>query len=163
QLGFQTKGYGSITSLLMLPTGLLLIGFSEGGVVSYDGAKTMSYHSDLRNIPVTALAGSEADLWIGTRDRGGIHGQAGRPAEIEDQNGLADNRVLSIATLDDRVFVGTSVGPTEFRNGKPVRKLAEGIFSQTMLAGKDRLVVGTVDQGIVDVALGNQRSAHFSD
>src|SRR5215468_258488 len=86
QLAFQTKGYGSITSLLMLPTGLLLIGFSEGGVVSYDGAKTMSYHSDLRNIPVTALAGSEADLWIGTRDRGVIHWQAGGATDFDDQN-----------------------------------------------------------------------------
>ncbi len=155
------KGYGTVTSLLILPTGILLMGFSEGGVIAYDGAAMAPFHASLRNIPVTALAGSEGDLWIGTRDRGVIHWQGGTAEEFHDQNGLPDNRVLSIAASEDRVFVGTSVGAAEFRNGKFVRHVANGVFSQTLLATKDRLLIGTVDEGIVEVKLTNERAARF--
>src|SRR5215510_9951637 len=69
----EAKDYGNLTSVLMLPTGILLMGFSEGGVVAYDGTRMKPFHPNLRKIPVTALGGSEGDVWIGTRDRGVIH------------------------------------------------------------------------------------------
>src|SRR5882672_7324932 len=162
QIQLQGKGYGNITSLLMLPTGILLAGLSEGGVIAYDGATITSFHSTLRNISVTALAGSEGDLWIGTRDRGVIHWRGGSTEEFHDQNGLPDNRVLSVTAAGDRVFVGTSVGAAEFRDGKYVRNLAEGVLSQALLATKDRLLIGTVDEGIVDVKLANQKAPRLS-
>jgi ligand-binding sensor domain-containing protein len=161
QIQVQAKSYGSVTSLLILPTGVLLIGFSEGGVAAYDGAAIAPFHANLQNIPVTALAGSEGDVWVGTRDRGVIHWQAGSTEEFHDQNGLSDNRVLSIVASEDRVFVGTSIGASEFRNGNFVRHVADGVFSQTLLAAKDRLLIGTVDEGIVEVRLTNERAARF--
>jgi DNA-directed RNA polymerase subunit beta len=39
----------------MLPTGNLLIGLSEGGVVAWDGSAFRPFHPDLRDIPVTAM------------------------------------------------------------------------------------------------------------
>src|SRR6266571_2927140 len=161
QIQLQGKGYGNVTSLFMLPTGILLVGLSEGGVLAYNGETIGPFHTRLRNISVTALAGSEGDLWIGTRDRGVIHWQGGSAEEFHDQSGLPDNRVLSIAASEDRVFVGTSVGAAEFRNGKFVRHVADGVFSQTLLATKDRLLIGTVDEGIVEVRLTNERAARF--
>ncbi|HEY2381756.1 MAG TPA: two-component regulator propeller domain-containing protein [Terriglobia bacterium] len=151
------RGLGNPTSLLILPTGLLLIGFSEGGVIRYDGATLAPLHPDLRNIPVTVLAGTEGDLWVGTRDRGVMHRQAGTTEIFQDQTGLQDNRVLSIAVFGERAFVGTPVGVTEFQDGKPLRKLADGIFSQSLLAAGNSLFVGTVDAGIVEVRLQNER------
>jgi len=162
QIQLQGNGYGNITSLLILPTGILLAGLSEGGVIAYNGATIKPFHSSLRNIPVTALGGSEGDLWIGTRDRGVIHWKGGSTEEFHDQNGLPDNRVLSIAAGEDRIFVGTAVGAAEFRDGKYVRNVAEGVLSQTLLATKDHLLIGTVDEGIVDVKLSNVKGPRFT-
>jgi ligand-binding sensor domain-containing protein len=162
QIRIQNKEYGSPTSLLLLPTGILLIGFSEGGVIRYDGASLAPFHADFRNIPVTALAGTEGDLWIGTRDRGVMHWQAGSVEQFHDQNGLSANHVLSVAVSGERAFVGTPVGATEFRNGKPLRKVADGVFSQTLFVAGDRLLAGTVDAGIVEVSLENDRRERFT-
>jgi ligand-binding sensor domain-containing protein len=158
QIRLQSKEYGSPTSLLILPTGLLLIGFSEGGVLRYDGTALAALHPDLRNVPVTALAGTEGDLWIGTRDRGVMHRQAGNTEIFQDQGGLPDNHVLSIAVSGNRAFVGTPIGTMEFRDGKPLRKIADGVFSQSLLVTKDRLLIGTVDAGIVEVNLQHERT-----
>jgi len=154
----EAKDYGNVTSVLMLPTGILLIGFSEGGVVAYDGTRMKPFHPNLRKIPVTALAGSEGDVWIGTRDRGVIHWRGSTTEEFQEESGFPDSRVLSITTLDDRVFAGTPVGTAEFRDGKLVRTLAEGVFAQALLGSGDNLLIGTVDEGIFDVKLANERA-----
>jgi ligand-binding sensor domain-containing protein len=90
-----------------------------------------------------------------------IHWQAGSTEEFQDQNGLTDNHVLAIAALGERVFVGTPIGTTEFRNGKPFQKLADGVFSQSLLATRDRLLIGTVDAGIVEIKSGSERAGRF--
>ena len=118
QLQVRTRDNGNANSLLILPTGILLIGFSEGGVLRYDGSALGSFHPNLRNIAVTALAGTEGDLWVGTRDRGVIHWRAGSTEEFQEQNGLTDNHVLAIATSQERVFVRN----TSRHNGVPQRK-----------------------------------------
>src|SRR5262249_18044808 len=161
QIRLRTKDYGNATSLLILPTGILLIGFSEGGVLRYDGSALGSFHPNLRNIAVTVLAGTEGDLWVGTRDQGVIHWGGGSTEEFQEQSGLTDNHVLSIAASADRVFVGTPVGTTEFLNGKPMQKIADGVFNQSLLATKDRLLVGTVDEGIVEIRMAGGRTARF--
>jgi ligand-binding sensor domain-containing protein len=162
QLQLHIQDYGNPTSLLILPTGILLIGFSEGGVVRYNGTTVAPFHPDLRKVSVTAMAGGEGDLWIGTRDRGVIHWQAGSMEEFHDQNGLPDQHVLSIAVAGERAFVGTPLGTAEFRNGRPFRKVGEGVFSQSLLATKDRLLVGTVDEGIVEIKLAAERAARLT-
>lgn len=162
EIHLHGKGLGNITSLLMLPTGILLAGLSEGGVIAYDGAKINPFHPGTRNIPVTAIAGSEGDLWIGTSDRGVMHWHGGSLEEFHDQNGLPDNRVLSIAVLKDRVFVGTPVGVAEFRDSRHFRSVAEGVFSRTMQVSSENLLIGTVNEGIVDVKLADQRPPRFA-
>jgi ligand-binding sensor domain-containing protein len=154
QLQFQHKGYGNITSLLMLPSGILLAGFSEAGMIAYNGSAINPFHNGLRNIPVTALAsGGEGDVWIGTRDRGLIHWSGGSTETFSADTGLPDNGVISIVATAERVFAGTAVGIAEFRDGKFVRNIAEGVFARTLLIIKDSLLIGTVDEGILTVSL----------
>src|ERR1041385_4503568 len=52
QIQLQEKSYGNVTSLSMLPTGILLIGLSEDGVMAYNGSGFAPFHSTLRNIAV---------------------------------------------------------------------------------------------------------------
>jgi ligand-binding sensor domain-containing protein len=157
QIQLQENGYGAITSLLMLPTGVLLAGYSEAGLFAYDGTAIRPFHPNLRNVSITALAGDDGDLWIGTRDRGVIHWQGGGAEEFQDPNGLPDNRVLSIAASQDRVFVGTPIGVAEFQSGRRNRTIAEGVFARSLLAIGDRLLIGTIDEGILEVKLDNAR------
>jgi ligand-binding sensor domain-containing protein len=157
QIKLQDTGYGPITSLLMLPTGVLLAGFSEAGLFAYDGSTFRPFHPNLRNVPITALAGDDGDLWIGTRDRGVLHWVGGSAEEFQDPNGLPESRVLSIAKSRDRVFVGTPIGVVEFQRGRRTRTIADGVFARSLLAAADRLLIGTIDEGVVEVKLDNAK------
>ncbi len=161
QIQLRDKSNGNVTSLWMSPAGILLIGFSEGGVLAYNGTGIAPFHPTLRGLAVTTIAGGEGDLWIGTRDRGVIHWRGGSTEDFNDRNGLPDSRVLSIATSPGRVLVGTPVGVSEFRDGKHFRKMADGVFSRTLLVANDHLLIGTVDEGIVNLALGAERTSRF--
>ena len=52
-------------------------------------------HDSLRGIHVTALAGNETDLWVGTISRGLLHWRGG---QVTEDPSLPDKQVLSIAT-----------------------------------------------------------------
>jgi ligand-binding sensor domain-containing protein len=55
-----------ITSLLPLDSGRLLVGTVKLGLLIYDGKTLKRFHPTTDNVYVTALAGSEAELWVGT-------------------------------------------------------------------------------------------------
>ena len=57
---------------------------------------------------VTALVGSESEVWVGTMDRGVIRLGAGETETFSEPEGLPDPRVLSIATKGQRTFRGNS-------------------------------------------------------
>jgi ligand-binding sensor domain-containing protein len=58
-----------ITALLPLPSGNLLLGTRQLGVLIYDGKTLTSLQTNLTNLTITALAGDDGNLWIGTRNR----------------------------------------------------------------------------------------------
>lgn len=140
----------SITAILPLTTGQLLIGTRKRGVLVYDGQKLEIFHPALGSLHVTELAGNEADLWIGTQDRGAIHFQAGQTETFSEAEGLPDRQVFSIATRADKAYVGTAAGVAEFQAGRFVRVLAPGIFARALHAGDSTILVG--GSGIVEVA-----------
>src|SRR5262249_48958612 len=74
----------TITSILPLSSGRLLIGTLKRGLLVYDGKKLQSFHPTLAQISVTELAGDEADLWIGTLDRGVLHWQGGQWEQFDE-------------------------------------------------------------------------------
>ena len=151
----------SLTSLLALPSGRLLLGTQDRGVLVYDGSRLAVLHPSLANLHVTALAGDDAGLWVGTRDRGVLHFHAGRLDAFAEPEGLPDPQVHSIALAGDSVYVGTSLGVAEFRDGKLQRVLARGTFARALLPRDKTLLVGTMDEGIAEVPLARPRAVAF--
>jgi ligand-binding sensor domain-containing protein len=140
-----------ITAILPVDTGRILIGTEKAGVLVFDGHTLAPFHSSVANAPVTALAGSDADLWIGTMDRGLLHWKAGALETFDEV--LPDKQILSLAINGETVYAGTDVGIAEIRGGKLTRVLAPGYFAQTLLATTDQLWMGTLEEGMFAVPL----------
>src|SRR5882724_9848028 len=89
-----------VTGLLPLATGRILIGTDAAGVLIYDGKSLAQFHPSLSEARVTALAGDDTSLWIGTHNRGLLHWRSGELTEI---SGLPDLHILSLAIDRERV------------------------------------------------------------
>lgn len=146
-----------ITAILPTASGHLLIGTSGLGVLVYDGKRLGPLHPALAGIHVTALAGNESDLWIGTMERGVLHWHGGRTEAFGEGEGLPDPQVLSLWASGGEVFVGTALGVAEFRDGQFTRVVARGAFAQALGVSGRTLYVGTMDQGLIRVALDGKR------
>jgi ligand-binding sensor domain-containing protein len=151
----------SVTAVLPLASGRLLLGTLNRGVLVYDGAGLTALHSSLASVHVTALAGDESDLWIGTRDRGVLRFHAGQLDAFSEAEGLPDPQVQAIVVTGESVYVGTSVGVAEFRDGRLQRVLARGAFARALLPRGKTLLVGTMDEGIEDIPLARLRAVGF--
>jgi ligand-binding sensor domain-containing protein len=147
----------SITSILPLSSGQLLIGTRKRGVLIYDGDKLRIFHPTLAGLQVTELAGSESDLWVGTQDQGVVHWQGGRAETFTEAEGMPDAQVFSIALLNDKAYVGTAVGIAEFENGRFVRVLAPGLFTRALYASGTTLLAGGSGDSIAEINLHPQR------
>ena len=108
---------------------------------------------------MTALAGNETDLWIGTLNRGLLHWRGGQVTRFE---GLPDKQVLSIATRSG--WGGVCGHRSRHRAScetKPMeRVIGDGVFARTLLIDGQRLYVGTLDPGIYEIPLSGGRP-HF--
>ncbi len=143
----------TITALLAPPSGHLLFGTKKRGVLLYDGKHIEVLHPLLDATYVTALAGSESDLWVGTLDRGALHFHAGAIDAITEQQGLPDLQVRSLAVSGKTTYIGTATGVAVFQAGRFARVLAPGVFAAALLATPGVLYVGSEDQGVIAVAL----------
>jgi ligand-binding sensor domain-containing protein len=159
--GFDGRGFRQIraddarlrkiTAILPADTGRILIGTEKAGVLVYDGHTLAPFHSSVADLPVTALAGSDADLWIATLDRGLLHWKAGATETLDDV--LPDKQILSLALNGETIYAGTGVGIAEIRGGKFARVLAPGYFAQALLVADDKLFMGTLEEGMFAVPL----------
>lgn len=143
----------SFSDVLPLETGRILLGSGKQGVLVWDGKSLSQLHPSLAGLKVTALAGSETDLWIGTVDQGAYRWHAGQLDQYSEAEGLPDARVLSLAVTPDAAYIGTALGVAEFKDGRLTRALAPGVFAKTMLVRGENLMVGTLEDGVVEVAL----------
>ena len=80
QIRPQDSEARAITSILPTSAGHLLIGTKKLGVLIYNGKHLAPLHPSLNILFVTALAGTESDLWIGTLNQGVFHWHAGAVA-----------------------------------------------------------------------------------
>jgi len=144
----------TITCVLVLGSGRILLGTERQGLLVFDGHRLAAFHTRLATAHISALAGNDGDIWIGTLENGVFHHSAGQLVELA--SALPDPQVLSI-TLDhsdnDVAYVGTPLGVVEFRGGQRVRTLADGFFARALARRGETLQVGTEDEGIVDVPL----------
>ncbi|HWD00198.1 MAG TPA: hypothetical protein VG456_25740 [Candidatus Sulfopaludibacter sp.] len=142
-----------ITALLPLSTGAILLGTADRGVVLFDGRRLTSFQNSLARLNVTALAGTASDLWVGTADRGLYHWRGGALQHFAEADGLPDVRVNSLATGGDRVLAGTPMGIAELDGGRFQRNLAVGVFTTALLASGDRLLAGSLEEGLAVIPL----------
>ena len=142
-----------LTATLVAGAGRILIGTDKLGVFDYDGRRITPAHPALANVSVTALAGTDGDVWIGTIDRGVLHWRAGGVDRFDESAGLPDPRVLSIVAVGDRAYVGTALGVAEFSNGAYVRTLGAGLFAAALAVRHNTLIVGTLDETVAQIPL----------
>jgi ligand-binding sensor domain-containing protein len=140
-----------VTALLPLSSGRLLWGTAKSGLLVYDGKTLQAFHSTTNGIYVTALAGTEAELWVGTLDKGVLHWRGGQAEIIGEEQGLPDARVEAIALDGDAAYMGTPAGVAEIGDGKLVRVLARGRYAHALLAEKGSIFVGQMEGGVLRV------------
>ena len=153
QIAAEDRDARSITAILASASGRLLIGTQKRGVLVYDGHRLGPFHPSLTGLHVTELSGTDSDLWIGTGDRGVAHFHGGAVDWFDESSGLPDAHVYCIAQQGRNTFVGTSTGIAEFEDGKFVRVLAAGAFVRSLLPQEKTLLAGTMDDGILEIAL----------
>jgi hypothetical protein len=159
--GTSSEAANTITVLLPLSSGRLLLGTARLGVLVYDGRRIQPFHQSLKNLYVTALTGSEAELWIGTLNNGVYHWQGGEAKQIA---GLPDPHVNAIVEAQDAAYIATPVGIAAIANDKVSRIIGPGIFAQTIAIDSDRLAagtplaVGTLDQGLIELPAASAQS-----
>jgi ligand-binding sensor domain-containing protein len=147
----------TITSILPVASGHLLIGTKKRGVLLYDGRKITVLHPTLSGVYVTTLAGTESDLWVGTLNRGVLHWHAGETESFGETQGLPDPQVQSIAISGDKTYVGTVLGVAVFDRGRFSRTLAPGVLATALLPSAAELLVGSEDQGVIAIPLQRRR------
>ncbi|MDA1233670.1 MAG: hypothetical protein O3A53_02600 [Acidobacteria bacterium] len=146
-----------LTAVLPMSTGGVLLGTERAGLIAWDGETLRRAHGLLTDQEVTALAGDEGDLWIGTLNEGVLHLAGGSLSLFAEAEGLADRRVLSLAAGPEGVYVGTPLGVAAFRDDAFERTLAAGFFAAALHVSGAALLVGTSDEGVVEVPLNQQR------
>jgi hypothetical protein len=149
----------TITALLPLTSGRLLLGTAKRGLLVYDGKRTRYFHATLKNLYVTALAGTESELWIGTLNHGLYHWLGGETTQIDEAAGLPDLHINAIALGDSAAYIATPVGVAEIVQGRVQRVLAKGVFAQAVYRETKSLTIGSIDQGIVTMPLATASQA----
>jgi ligand-binding sensor domain-containing protein len=142
-----------LTSVIALSSGRVLLGTEAAGVLVYDGRTLTPLHDDLRQGHITALAGDDSAVWIGTLKNGLREFRGG---QIRTVDGLPDPQVLSLTVHGSDVYAGTAVGTALVRDARVQRVFGEEHFAQSLLADDQKLTIGTLD-GIVTIPLRSGR------
>ncbi len=146
-----SKELRNVTALLPLTDGRVLIGTLTAGLYVTDLKHFQLLHSQFTKSCVTALSGSENEVWVGTHADGVWLWRAGEVVRFNKE--LPDRQVLSLWTTGETTWVGTPLGVAEFVDGRFRRRLAEGIFAQTLAEEAGTLWIGTVDEGMLALRL----------
>jgi ligand-binding sensor domain-containing protein len=147
----------AVTAILPVASGHLLLGTKKRGVLVYDGRQITVLHSTLDAVYVTALAGDESDLWVGTLNRGVLHFHAGASESFSEAQGLPDPQAQSLAISGETTYVGTATGVAVFSGGRFSRVLATGVLVTALFATPTQLYVGSEDQGVIVIPLEGRR------
>lgn len=141
-----------VTAILPLRNGQVLLGTAHAGLYISDGKSWRLFHPLFGGSEITALAGDESGLWIGTRTDGAWLWRGGEAVHLAN---LPDNQVLSICARAETAWIGTPLGIAEFAAEKFRRHLADGIYAQALAEQHGTLWVGTADEGTLGIPLTN--------
>ena len=152
----EAPGLRKISAMLSLANGQVLVGTPTEGIYVADDKKSRIFHPQFAKTQVTALAGDEDQIWIGTRSDGAWYWSAGEAVHLLAE--LPDPEVLSITSRGQVAWVGTPLGVAEFSSGRMTRHLGNGVFAHAMAEHDGTLWVGTMDQGTVSIPLATKTS-----
>ena len=153
QIAGRTEESRAVTALLPLASGRLLIGTEKLGVLVFDGKTLKRLHPTLNNMYVTALAGDESALWVGTLNDGLLIWRGGQTQRIGEAEGFPDPRVEAIALDGARAYAGTPMGVAELSQDKVERVLARGSFVHALAVDGNSLLIGQFEEGIARLNL----------
>jgi ligand-binding sensor domain-containing protein len=159
EIAGMTEESRAVTALLPVASGRLLIGTKKSGVLVFDGKTLRRLHPTLDNIYVTALAGDESALWVGTLNDGLLIWRGGQTQRITEAQGLPDPRVEAIAQDGARVYVGTPMGVAELGQDNVERVLAKGQFVHALAVDGNSLLIGQIEEGIARLNLSGASAA----
>ena len=148
-----------ITAILPLDSGDLLLGTRRAGLLLYNGTTLRQFSPTLGQLPITALAGSESDLWIGTRTRGAFHWHAGQLDAIDN---LPDLQIEDIAISPQGVFAATPLGVAQLTDAHLARVLAPGLFAHALALDGPTRLIATLDEGVHAGPLNTHTSTNVS-
>ena len=148
----------TISAVLPLTTGRVALGTAGRGVLVFDGTTLAPLHARLAGLRVTSLAGSDSDLWVGTFDQGVFHWHAGQVDSFSEGSGLPDKNVLSVAVSGKTAFAGTALGVAVFADGRFQRVVGPGVLARAIWPIDKGLLVGTLEEGLVELAFGLGRA-----
>ena len=148
----------AVTVILPVASGHLLIGTKKRGLLIYDGKQITVFHPTVKDVYVTALEGTESDLWVGTLDHGVLHFHAGQTDAFTESDGMPDRQITSLAVSGDAAYVGTPLGVAIFTASRFSRVVATGVLATALLATPVELYVGSEDQGVTRIPLAPRRS-----
>ena len=157
QIRPQDSETRAITSILPTSAGHLLLGTKKRGVLVYDGKHLTPLHPSLNGLYVTALTGTNSDLWVGTLNQGVFHWHGGAVDSFGEEQGLPDRQVQCLATSGGKTYVGTVLGVAVFDSGRFSQVLAPGILATSLLVTDSNLIVGSEDQGVLTIPIGSRR------
>jgi len=157
QIRPQDSETRAITSILPTSAGHLLLGTKKRGVLVYDGKHLTPLHPSLNGLYVTALTGTNSDLWVGTLNQGVFHWHGGAVDSFGEEQGLPDRQVQCLATSGGKTYVGTVLGVAVFDSGRFSQVIAPGILATSLLVTDSNLIVGSEDQGVLTIPIGSRR------
>jgi ligand-binding sensor domain-containing protein len=140
-----------ISALVPLSSGRVVVGTENAGAYLANGKHLRLLHPQFSRLAVTALAGDEDALWLGTRNDGVWLWQGGEAVHFLPE--LPDHQVLSLYASRDAAWAGTPLGVAEFSHAHFQRRLADGVFAQSLLEKNGTLYVGTMDEGVLPIPL----------
>lgn len=139
-----------VTAILPLRNGQVLLGTANAGLYITDGKAWRVFHAQFAKTEVTALAGDESELWIGTRTNGVWLWRGGEAVHLTN---LPDKQVLSICARRGTAWIGTPLGVAEFSAESFSRRVADGVYAQALAEQNGTLWIGTADEGTVAIPL----------
>jgi ligand-binding sensor domain-containing protein len=147
-----------VTALLALPSGELLVGTQQRGLLKFQGDRAVEFTPEIPARFITCLQGDDRRLVVGTIADGLYVFRAGILSHFQRNEGelgfLLDNQITALATGPTAVYVGTPLGITEISDGKVARHLGQGYAIQALALGP-RLLAGT-NQGLLSISLGGR-------
>lgn len=151
-----------ITALLALPSGELLLGTKQRGLLVFREDRATEFTPEVQAKFITCLAGNERWLAIGTLADGLFLYRQGLLSHLQKGAGqagtLLDDHITTIALDAEVTYAGTPLGACEIRDGEVSRCLLQGLAIRSLALGRE--LVAATDQGLVSLNLrGSRRDA----